>query len=220
MTRRTWLMMAGALAGTPWAKGQYVLPPQTPPETRFPPTPEQAAEIGRKMAQLQDRLAALKQKNVADELLAEVEIFHKAAEWIGRYHEYFTKNSVAQTIALLDTGIARASELEGGKPTWPKAPGPVIRSYRSRVDGSVQPYTASVPASYDRSKPVRMDVFLHGTNRGMVEVQFMSHTEITYGGMHVAPKDYIHLELLGRTNNAYRWAGEADVLESIESAKK
>ena len=221
MTRRTWLMIAGALAGTPWAKGQYVLPPQNPPDTRFPPTPEQAAEIGRKMAQLQDRLSALKQKNVPDEAFAEVEIFHKAAEWIGRYHEYFTKNSAAQTIALLDTGLARAGELEAGKPTWPSATGPVIRAYRSRVDGSVQPYIAYVPASYDRSKPVRMDIFLHGTNRGMVEVQFMSHTAISYGGMPApAAPDYIQLELLGRTNNAYRWAGEADVLEAVEAAKR
>jgi len=68
---------------------------------------------------------------------------------------------------------------------------------------------------------VRMDVFLHGTNRGMVEVQFMSHTAITYGGMPAPPApDYIQLELLGRTNCAYRWAGEADVLEAVAAAKR
>jgi hypothetical protein len=49
------------------ARSQYVLPAQAPPDTRFPPTPEQATEITRKMAQLQDRLSALKQKNVADD---------------------------------------------------------------------------------------------------------------------------------------------------------
>jgi dienelactone hydrolase len=214
-------MIAGSLAGARLGRGQYVLPPQNPPDTRFPPTPEQAAEIARKIEQLEESLASLKQKNVPDESLAEVEIFHKAAEWIGRYREYFTKNSVAQTIALLDTGIARAGELAAGKPSWTTATGPVIRAYRSRVDGSVQPYIAYVPASYDRSRPVRMDVFLHGTNRGMVEVQFMSHTAITYGGMPAPPApDYIQLELLGRTNCAYRWAGEADVLEAIEAAKR
>jgi dienelactone hydrolase len=66
-----------------------------------------------------------------------------------------------------------------------------------------------------------MDIFLHGTNRGMVEVQFMSHTAITYGGMPApAAPDYIQLELLGRTNCAYRWAGEADVLEAVAAAKR
>jgi hypothetical protein len=220
MTRRTWVALAGIGMTPRWAMSQYVLPPQAPPSERFPPSPEQAGEITRKMGQLQDSLAKLKQQGASDELLVEVEIFHKAAAWIGRHSEYFTKNSVPQTIALLDTGIARAHELEGGKSSWTTATGPVIRAYRSRVDGSSQPYIAYVPPSYNRSHPVRMDVYLHGTNRGMVEVQFMSHTEITYGGVHVAPTDFIQIEVLGRTNNAYRWAGELDVLESIEAAKR
>jgi len=220
MTRRTWLMLAGVGAASPLARGQYVLPPQNAPSERFPPSPEQAAEIGRKMAQLQESLAALKQRNVPDESLVEVEIFHKAAAWIGRHNEYFTRNSAAQTIGLLDTGLVRAHELEAGKPTWITATGPVIRAYRSRVDGSAQPYIAYIPASYSRSQPVRMDVILHGTNRGMVEVQFMSHAEISSGSMRLAPVDYIQIEVLGRTNNAYRWAGETDVLEAVGAAKR
>src|SRR5580698_674013 len=220
MTRRTWLALAGMGVAPRWARSQYALPPQPPPGEHFPPSREQADEIAKKMGQLQDSLAAFKKNNVPDERVVEVEIFHKAATWIGRHNEYFTKASVPQTIALLDTGVARAKELEAGKPGWLTATGPVIRAYRSRVDGSAQPYIAYIPASYDRSRPTRMDVFLHGTNRGMVEVQFMSHTEISYGSTKVAPRDFIHLELLGRTNNAYRWAGEADVFESIESAKK
>jgi dienelactone hydrolase len=220
MTRRTWLALAGMGVAPRWARSQYVLPPQNPPSERFPPTREQAEEIAHKLGQLQDSLAAFKKNNIADESAVEVEIFHKAAAWIGRHNEYFTKDSAPQTIALLNTGLARAHELEGGKPKWPGATGVVIRAYRSRVDGSAQPYIAYVPASYTRSNPVRMDVFLHGTNRGMVEVDFMSHTEIRYGGMKVAPTDFIQLELLGRTNNAYRWGGETDVLEAVEAAKK
>jgi predicted esterase len=213
-------MLAGVGAAPRLGLSQYVLPPQNAPSERFPPAHDQAAEIASKLAQLQESLTALKQKNTPDETLVEVEIFHKAAAWIGRYNEYFTKNSVGQTIALLDTGLARARELEGGKPSWTTATGPVIRAYRSRVDGSAQPYIAYVPASYDRNHPVRMDVFLHGTNRGMVEVQFMSHTEVSYGGVRMPQTDFIQLEVLGRTNNAYRWAGETDVLESIAAAKR
>jgi predicted esterase len=220
MTRRTWLMLAGLGAAPRWSRSQYVLPPQNAPTERFRPSPEQATDITSKMAQLQERLSKLQQRGVPDEQLVEVEIFHKAATWIGHYNEYFTKNSAAQTIALLDTGLSRAQELENGKPGWLTASGPVIRAYRSRVDGSAQPYIAYVPASYDRSRPVRMDVYLHGTNRGMVEVQFMSHTEIRYGNMLVPASDFIQLEVLGRTNNAYRWAGEADVLESVQAAKR
>src|SRR5262249_8175964 len=150
----------------------------------------------------------------------EVEIFHKAAVWIGRHNEYYYKNSVPQTLALLDTGLTRAAELAAGKASWQMATGPVIRAYRSRVDGSAQPYIAYVPASYNRAPPGRMDVILHGTNRGMVEVPFMSHQEITMGGQRVPLGDFLQIEVLGRTNNAYRWAGEMDVFEAVDAAKR
>jgi pimeloyl-ACP methyl ester carboxylesterase len=222
MTRRTLLHLSvlGALA--PSARGQYVLSQQSPPDGRFPPSSEQAAEIRRKMAELEARLVALGGSNIADDNLVEVEIFHKAAEWIGRHDEYYYKDSVSKTLALLDIGLTRAGELEAGKPSWTGATGLVLRAYRSRVDGSAQPYVAHVPASYDRSRPVRMDVLLHGTNRGMGEVQFLSRkpAEMSHGGLPVAPIDFIQIELLGRTNNAYRWAGEADVLEAVEAAKR
>ena len=102
MTRRTLLLLAGAGATSPAAWSQYVLPPQNPPSERFPPSPGQAAELGHKMAQLQEGLTALRKKGVADEVLVEAEIFHKAALWIGRYNEYYGKNSATQALALLD----------------------------------------------------------------------------------------------------------------------
>jgi dienelactone hydrolase len=169
---------------------------------------------------MEEHLSALRKKSTPDEQLVEVEIFHKAAVWIGRHNEYYYRNSVAQTLALLDTGLSRAAELAAGKASWQTATGPVIRAYRSRVDGSAQPYVAFVPASYDRSRPGRMDVTLHGTNRGMVEVPFMSHQEISMGSQRVALGDYLQIEVLGRTNNAYRWAGETDVFEAVDAAKR
>lgn len=221
MTRRTLLYLSALGAFSPRARSQYVLSPQAPPSDRFPPSSEQAAEIGRKMAELEKRLSASQEK-IPDETLVEVEIFHKAAEWIGRHDEYYYKDSVAKTLALLDTGLARAAELAAGKPSWASATGLVIRAYRSQVDGSAQPYIAHVPASYNASRPVRLDVLLHGTNRGMAEVEFMSRKppEIRHGGIPLAPIDFIQIEVLGRTNNAYRWAGEADVLEAVEAAKR
>ena len=140
MTRRTLLLLAGAGATSPLARSQYVLPPQAPPSEHFPPSPDQAAELRRKMADLEARLSTLRQNNIPDETLVEVEIFHKAAVWIGRHNEYFYKTSVPQTLTLLDTGLARAAELAAGKSSWQTATGPVIRAYRSRVDGSVRRY--------------------------------------------------------------------------------
>jgi len=220
MTRRMLLWLAGAGTSSFVAQGQYVLPPQAPPNEHFPPSGEQAAELRRKMAEMEQRLSDLRKKSAPDEQLVEVEIFHKAAAWIGRHNEYYYRNSVAQTLALLDIGLGRATELGAGKASWQTATGPVIRAYRSRVDGSAQPFVAYVPAAYNRTQPGRMDVILHGTNRGMVEVPFMSHQEIVMGSQRVALGDFLQIEVLGRTNNAYRWAGETDVLEAVEAAKR
>jgi pimeloyl-ACP methyl ester carboxylesterase len=222
MTRRALLYLPALGVFSPLARSQYVRPPQSPPADQFPPSSEQAAEMRRKMADLDERLSALQQKKVPDDSLVEVEIFHKAAVWIGRHDEYYYKDSVAKTLALLDAGLARAAELEAGKPSWTTATGLVIRAYRSQVDGSAQPYTAHVPASYNASRPVRLDVLLHGTSRGMGEVEFLSRkpAQIRQGGLPLPPIDFLQIEVLGRTNNAYRWAGEADVMEAIEAAKK
>ena len=222
MTRRTLLYLSALGAFSPVARGQYVLSPQSPPATQFPPTPEQATAIRRKIGELEERLAALRQKKIPDESIVEVEIFHKAGVWIGRHDEYYYEDSAARTLSLLDVGLTRASELEAGKPSWTSATGPVVRAYRSKVDGSVQPYFVHVPASYTGKKPVRLDIVLHGTSRGMAEVQFMSRqpAEIRHGGLPLDAIDFIQVEALGRTNNAYRWAGEADVLEVVEATKR
>jgi hypothetical protein len=222
MTRRTLLYLPGFGALASLARGQYVRPPQNPPSSQFPPSSEQAAAMRGKMAELEERLSALRQKNVPDETLVEVEIFHKAAVWIGRYDEYYYEDSAAKTLALLDIGLARARELEAGTPSWTSATGLVLRAYRSQVDGSAQPYVAHVPASYHGNRPVRMDILLHGTSRGMGEVEFLSRKPagIRHGGVPLAPIDFIQIEVLGRMNNAYRWGGEADVLESLEAAKR
>ncbi len=220
MTRRALLYLPALAVFSPHLRGQYLRPSQSPPDSQFPPSSEQAAEMRRKLAELEERLSALRGKNAPEESLVEVEIFHKAAVWIGRQAEYFYKDSAGKTLALLDAGLARAAELEAGKPSWPAATGLVMRAYRSRVDGSAQPYLAHVPASYDAGRPGRMDVVLHGTNRGMGEVQFLSRKPSQGGHDGPAPDDYLRIEVLGRTNNAYRWAGESDVFEAVEAARR
>jgi dienelactone hydrolase len=219
--RRTFLLFTGAAAVSRLGYGQYVLPPQPLPSERFPPSPGPLAEIRRKTALLETSLQDLRKKNIADELLVEAEIFHKAAVWIERFNEYFRKESADQTLAVLDLGLARAAELAAGTSSWTTATGRVIRAFRSRVDGSAQPYIATIPASYNRNQPGRMDVLLHGTNRRMVEVQFLSATHITNDEPQPVPApDFLQIEVFGRTNVAYRWAGETDAFECVEAARK
>ena len=82
----------------------------------------------------------------------------------------------------------------------------------------MQPYALIIPESYDGSRPVRLDLVLHGRGATLNEVSFISgHESAT---PLPATQDFIQLEVFGRGNNAYRWAGEADVFEALDSVEK
>jgi pimeloyl-ACP methyl ester carboxylesterase len=184
-----------------------------------PPGPDEKRTIEKKLAELASRVQSLAAKKAEPALLADVDIYRKAAEYILRFPEEFaTKVFTANTIAVLDTGLKRAVELEAGAPSWPKRKGHLIRAYVSRLDGSVQPYGLTIPESYDGTKPMRLDIWQHGTNRTLNEVAFIIQQE------RAAPippeQDYIQMEPLGRTNVSYRWAGEADMFESLASVQQ
>lgn len=101
---------------------------------------------------------------------------------------------------------------------WDAKKGRVARGYVSAVDGSVQPYGLIVPAGYDRKKPMRLDVVLHGSTRpvGMSEARFMARFDEGDSGGTAPDQPYFELHPLGRVENCYRWSGENDVFEAIE----
>ena len=191
---------------------------QAPPSPA-PPTAEQRHDIEKKLSDLGSRIEALRAKHADALLLADVDIYRKAVTYILRFPEEFSKPEyVAHTMSALDTGLTRAKELESGAPSWPKRKGHVIRAYVSRVDGSVQPYGVTIPASYDGTKPMRLDIWQHGTDRTLNEVAFIIQQE---RDRPIPPEqDYIQIEPLGRTNLSYRWAGEADLFESLASVQQ
>jgi dienelactone hydrolase len=183
------------------------------------PTPDEKRVIEQKLNELASRVTALKTKKVDPALVADVDVYRRAAELILRFPEEFaTKPFSADTLTVLDRGLQRAGELEAGAPSWPKEKGHVVRAYVSRIDGSVQPYGLTIPRSYDPTKPVRLDIWQHGTNRAMNEVAFIVQQE---RDRPIPPEqDYIQLEPLGRTNVSYRWAGEADLFEALASVQQ
>ncbi len=191
---------------------------QTPPPV-VPPSPENTQLIERKVRELTTRVEALRAKRADPALIADVDVYRKAAEYILRFPEEFASEAFTpNTITVLDTGLKRAAELDAGNPSWPKRKGHVVRGYVSRLDGSVQPYGLTIPESYDGSKPVRLDIWQHGTNRTLNEVAFIIQQE---ADRPIPPEqDYIQVEPLGRTNVSYRWAGEADMFESLASVQQ
>ena len=184
----------------------------------YQPSAEEHRQIQDKMAALNSRLKALAAKHTDADLLADVDVYRKAAEWILRYpEEFYTKVYAANTVAALNKGLARAKELESGPPSWPKQKGRLVRAYISPVDGSVQPYGLIIPESYS-GRPVRLDLVMHGKGATLNEVSFIAAHE---GSQPVpAGQDFITLEVFGRTNPGYRWAGEADVFEALASVRR
>lgn len=191
---------------------------QQPESAPFVPSAEQMQALSQKAAELNRRLQRLTGKVDAG-LLADVWVFHKAAEWALRHpEEFFSKAYYENALKVLDVGRTRAAELERGSASWAKRTGRLVRAYRSRVDGSIQPYAVWAPPGYDGSTALRVDVILHGRNARLTEVSFIAEHE--WGKPSALPLDRIELHVFGRTNNAYRWAGETDVFEALESLKE
>ncbi len=67
-------------------------------------------------------------------------------------------------------------------------------------------------------KPMRLDVWLHGRGEKVSEVAFLHQRMNSVGD--VAPENTIVLHPYGRYCNAFKFAGEIDVLEAIEHVKR
>ena len=187
-----------------------------PPGVAIPDKDRAELEAGVK--QLGAEIDALKSKHA--DLLPDVQIYHKAVDWALRYNEFFNVKEVPAAKELLRIGAERAKQLAEGKPAWTTATGLVPRGYRSKVDGSIQPYGLVVPATY---KPGgdhrhRLDFWLHGRGETLSELAFISQRHKSAGEF--APADAIVLHLYGRFCNASKFAGETDLFEALESVKK
>src|SRR5439155_3247346 len=194
------------------AKGKF-----DPPKSMKPDDATQK-QIADKTEQLRKAIAELKKKPIRDDVLVEVEIYLKAAENIVRFEEWYHANSGKWAMTTLDQGLEQAKRTEKGEAAWRDAPGKwVLRAYRSTIDGSIQPYAVLLPHDYGKvpNKQWRLDIVLHGRDSSLTEAKFIA----THNGVAPKDRDYVQLEVYGRGNNAYRWAGETDVFEAVLSFK-
>jgi predicted esterase len=210
--RRLALALATIAAGAALVLARDFGPPPSKP-------PRQAVlkEIHARMEKLAARVNSLRQQRVRNPWLAEVEIYLKAATWVVEQNEFYRPDTAEWTLEALDRGLLRAQQAGQGDTPWLGIAGrPVVRAYRSRVDDSVQPYAVSFPADYgnERNRKWRLDVVLHGRNPGLTEVEFLHQ----FNGERAAPRDqtWVQLDVYGRGNNAYRWAGETDIFEAVD----
>jgi pimeloyl-ACP methyl ester carboxylesterase len=171
---------------------------------------ESAKTLKAKMAKLQPAHA---------DLLADAMVFHKGSEWALRYESAFTAKDVTTIEKALARGTERVTALEANQSPWMTKKGKVVHGFVSALDGSTQPYGVIIPKNYDGTKPMRLDVVLHGSSKpvGMSELKFMSRFDEGDADKPSPDVDFIELHPLGRVENCYRWAGETDVFEAIEA---
>lgn len=160
--------------------------------------------------------AQAKHPQLAD-LLPDLEIYWKAVDWALRYNEVHKPGELKAAAELLAEGAQRAAEFQAGRTPWLRQKGLVARGYRSRIDGSVQPYGMVIPESYSGA-PARLDTWFHGRGETLSELAFLDQRRKQPG--QAQAKNALVIHLYGRYSCANKFAGEIDLLEALEHAGK
>ena len=214
-------LMLAALAGYGHADGPADNDPLR--VRQIPPPGIEIPETDR--IELQDRLAdlnaSIEQLRQRDEppvagLLPDVEIFARAVEQALEFDGFYAPRDLENARQLLEEGQARAERLGAGDAPWTRQTGLVVRGFRSRLDGTVQPYGLVIPDTHDFDSPRqhRCDIWLHGRGERSLELQFIRQ-RMGQAGQYT-PRDTVVLHPYGRYSNAFKFAGEIDVLEALE----
>jgi dienelactone hydrolase len=184
--------------------------------------PADRADLERGLASLESVINELKKTPAAKIVgqLPDVQVYAQAVRTALDHREFFAASDVVHAKELIEEGRKRAEQMKQGEMPWTKTTGLVVRGYVSRIDGSVQPYGLVVPETYQvaGNSKFRLDVWLHGRNEKLSEVNFIDERRKKAGL--ITPEDTIVLHPYGRYCNAFKFAGEIDVLEAIEAVKK
>ena len=174
-------------------------------------------ELGKLSHQLQS--LRVSSEALAAQLIPDVEIYYRGVQDNLDHREFFSNGEIQKAFKLLSVGQQRATDLLNGNAPWLKETGLIVRGYRSRLDGSAQPYGLVIPANYssELQHQVRLDVWFHGRGETLTETNFMDQRTKTRG--YYSPANTIVLHPYGRYSNAFKFAGEVDVLEALEHVK-
>ena len=228
-------MMSGGLYSGPWTFRLSLVVAACLAARVFIDRPIHAADAGADSVTaadrqaVRDRVAALERRlqvvegsgRFAADLVADARLFAKAALWAVDFEPVIDVSRREKVEAGLRRAQERIEHLEAGRHPWTKLDGRSIRGFVSAVDGSTQPYGLVVPRGHDPAKPARLDVVLHGSMNatGIGDIDFIRGFDRGDAVGDGAPEaGFIELHPMGRLGeNAYRFEGETDVDEAIES---
>ncbi|MFK8110568.1 MAG: prolyl oligopeptidase family serine peptidase [Rubripirellula sp.] len=158
-----------------------------------------------------------------ESLASEVLVFPRAVEMAIEFSQFYKPRDPQIASQLLDEANRRLELIRGGG-SWPEVVGLsggsgqqlIVGGYTSKIDGSFQPYGLVVPSGLTPgdSRPRRLDLWFHGRGETLSEVAFLSKQQVDAG--QYTPSDTFVLHPYGRYSNAFKFAGEVDVLEALE----
>ncbi|MCC9641368.1 prolyl oligopeptidase family serine peptidase [Rhodopirellula sp. JC740] len=168
----------------------------------------------------QDSTARLK------DLEAEVLVFPRAVEMTIEQSIFYSPRAVADAKRLLQIAEDRIDKIADGA-SWAEVVGLrtsderqlIAGGFRSKIDDSFQPYGVVIPPNVNAmdASPIRMDLWLHGRGEKVSELAFLNkHSgdpKRYRTGNEPSPISAIVAHPYGRYSNAFKFAGEVDVLE-------
>ena len=152
-------------------------------------------------------------------LLPDVMIYHRAVREALDLNEFFRQREITGAANLIAEGLERAAALQQGEAPWTTQKGLVVRGYISKIDNTPQPYGLVIPDSYDFNSPQphRVDIWFHGRNENITENAFILQRRSWPG--EYTPDNTIVIHPFGRYSNAFKFAGETDVYEALDSVR-
>jgi predicted esterase len=197
-----------------------LLTPQGGAPKKLIPPPGMAIETEDKsrLETALNELSALLKPIEKHPLYPDAAIFHKAVSWSLGDGTIYNQREKDAAYRLLAEGAARARALARGESPWTKQTELVVRGYRSKLDGSLQPYGLVVPESAFDGGKKRLDIWFHGRGETLTELAFCEQRMRSVGEF--APPGAFVLHPYGRFCNANRLGGEVDVFEGLAAVKK
>lgn len=162
-----------------------------------------------------------------EKLTPEILVFPRAVEMALEFNQFYKPREFDTALSLLDEAMRRI-DVASSSPVWSRVVGIIdgsqqqliIGGYQSKIDSSYQPYALVVPPGYTHgdSRPRRLDLWFHGRGETLSEVNFLDKGRSSAG--QYTPADTFVLHPFGRYSNAFKFAGEVDVLEALEHVSK
>ena len=182
-------------------------------------TQQQSAQMKRQIEQLKKELKVFPKKRFNYDLL-DTAVCIKGAEWTLKHNQFFKSGHINNAFKTLTLAKKRINDFKAKKkPHWIEAGKQHACAYQSRIDDSIQPYALSLPKGFNikSEKKWPLIVVLHGYNKRLNEPWFIQR----FDGKPTPPEQtWVQLDVYGRGNNGYRWAGETDLFEAIRDVQR